>query len=58
MNSKEEGYLGLTLRLFGTEVFYFRIDVDDFRTKWTLIGLAVAGALVAMAKYVGPLVGP
>lgn len=56
MKDDEVGYLGLTLRLFGTEVFYFRLDVDDFKTKWAIVGTLVSVTLIAVAKYVGPLV--
>lgn len=44
-----EGYLDLTLRLFGAEVFQMRIAVDDFHTKWVLIGLASVSALTFLA---------
>lgn len=47
--SDEEGYLNLTLRLFGAEVFQLRIAVDDFHTKWVIIGLASVSALTLLA---------
>lgn len=49
MRDDEKGYLELTLRLFGTEVFQFRLDVDDFKTKWALVGTGVAAALTYIA---------
>jgi len=49
VRDNEEGYLDLTFRLFGADVFQMRIAVDDFHTKWVLIGLASVSALTFIA---------
>ena len=46
---EERGYLELQLNLFGAEVFRFRLAVDDFQTKWVLIGIASITALTYLA---------
>lgn len=50
MNPKDEGYLEVNVRLFGTEVVSFRLAVDDFRMKWAVLGLASAVVLLYVAK--------
>lgn len=45
----ENGYLELQLNLFGAEVFRFRLAVDDFQTKWVLIGIATVSSLTYLA---------
>lgn len=45
----DEGYLEVQLALFGTEVFRFRLAVDDFKTKWAVLGLGIAGGLTYLA---------
>lgn len=34
-----EGYMEVSLRIAGAEIIGFRIAVDDFKTKWAIIGL-------------------
>lgn len=46
---EERGYLELQLNLFGSEVFRFRLAVDDFQTKWVLIAIAAVTALTYLA---------
>ena len=48
-NSEDRGYLELQLNLFGAEVFRFRLAVDDFQTKWVLIGIATVSSLTYLA---------
>ena len=48
-DSDHEGYLEMRLALFGTEVFSFRLAVDDFKTKWALIALGSSVVFFALA---------
>lgn len=48
-NEDERGHLELQLNLFGAEVFRFRLAVDDFQTKWVLIGIATVSTLTYLA---------
>lgn len=41
----------VSFRVMGTEVLGFKFTVDDFKTKWVLLGLVTTGALVWMADY-------
>ena len=50
MNPKDEGYLEVNVRLFGTEIISFRLEVDDFRMKWAVLGLATTAVLFYLAK--------
>ena len=52
---KEQGYLSVSVRILGNELIGFRLEVDDFKTKWALIGIAIAGALVALAPHIQDL---
>lgn len=45
----DRGYLEIQLNLFGAEVLRFRLAVDDFQTKWVLIGIASISALSYLA---------
>lgn len=46
--SDKEGYFDMSLSLFGTEVFRFRLDVDDFKVKWVLVAVLSAFAIVLL----------
>ena len=39
METDERGYISFQLQVMGTEILSFRLDVDDFKTKWALIAL-------------------
>ena len=52
---EERGYLSVSVRILGNELIGFRLEVDDFKTKWALIGIAIAGALVALAPHIQEL---
>lgn len=51
----EQGYLSISIRILGNELIGFRMDVDDFKTKWAVISIAIAGALVALAPHIQEL---
>lgn len=35
-----------------SELFSFRMDVDDFKTKWVIIAIAIGGLSIAAAPYI------
>lgn len=49
MTRDENGYLEIQLSLLGNEVIRFRLAVDDFKTKWALIGIASITTLTYLA---------
>ncbi len=53
--SNEQGFLSLSIRILGNELVGFRMEVDDFKTKWAIISIAIAGALIAWAPYIQEL---
>lgn len=44
----------MTIRIFGNEVIGFAIEVDDFKTKWLVLGLVMCGGIAAILAYFGP----
>ena len=43
----DRGFLAFQLRIMGNEILSFRLEVDDFKTKWAIITLAtVAGGVL------------
>lgn len=52
MTQDNEGYLQINFSLFGSDVFGFRLAVDDFKTKWALVGLGSIAALTFLAVEV------
>lgn len=49
MTPQDEGYLEVQLSLFGSDVFRFRLAVDDFKTKWAILGVGISAALFYLA---------
>ena len=41
----DEGKLELSLRVLGNEIIGFKMQVDDFKMKWMLLGLVAIGAI-------------
>ena len=50
-----DGHLEIELNVFGAELIKFRMTVDDFHTKWVLIGLATITTLALVAQDVKEL---
>jgi len=48
----DKGFLSFSLRILGNEIIAFRIEVDDFRTKWALIAVAIGGLLIAATPHI------
>ena len=50
----DEGKLELSLRVLGNEIIGFKMQVDDFKMKWMLLGLVAIGAISWIMVAFGP----
>ena len=46
----------MDIRILGVEIIGFAIEVDDFKTKWLVLGLAMFGGIAAITAYFGPTI--
>ena len=51
----DEGKLELSLRVLGNEIIGFKMQVDDFKMKWMLLGLVAIGAISWIMVAFGPV---
>ena len=51
----DEGKLELSLRILGNEIIGFKMQVDDFKMKWMLLGLVAIGAISWIMVAFGPM---
>ena len=51
----DEGKLELSLRVLGNEIIGFKMQVDDFKMKWMLLGLVAIGAISFIMVNFGPI---
>jgi|TARA_X000001036_G_C20432852_1_gene705942 hypothetical protein len=51
----DEGKLELSLRVLGNEIIGFKMQVDDFKMKWMLLGLVAIGAISWIMVAFGPM---
>ena len=51
----DEGKLELSLRVLGNEIIGFKMQVDDFKMKWMLLGLVAIGAISFIMVRFGPV---
>ena len=51
----DEGKLELSLRVLGNEIIGFKMQVDDFKMKWMLLGLVAIGAISWIMVAFGPI---
>tara|TARA_B100001175_G_scaffold166561_1_gene141201 strand:- start:32 stop:223 length:192 start_codon:yes stop_codon:yes gene_type:complete len=51
----DEGKLELSLRVLGNEIIGFKMQVDDFKMKWMLLGLVAIGAISFIMVSFGPV---
>ena len=54
-NKDDEGKLELSLRVLGNEIIGFKMQVDDFKMKWMLLGLVAIGAISFIMVNFGPV---
>ena len=52
----DNGFFSFSLRILGNEIVAFRIEVDDFKTKWAIIALACVGATIAALPYIQEII--
>jgi hypothetical protein len=50
----DKGKLEISLRILGNELVALRMDVDDFKMKWLVIGVVAIVALGWAAGTFGP----
>ena len=53
-NKEDEGKLELSVRILGNEIIGFKMEVDDFKMKWMLLGLVAIGAIAYIMVSFGP----
>ena len=53
-DKEDEGKLELSLRILGNEIIGFKMEVDDFKMKWMLLGLVAIGAIAYIMVSFGP----
>ena len=51
----DNGKLELSLRILGNEIIGFKMQVDDFKMKWMLIGVVAIGAISFIMVNFGPI---
>ena len=51
----DEGKLELSLRVLGNEIIGFKMQVDDFKMKWMLLGSVAIGAISWIMVAFGPM---
>ena len=51
---EDEGKLELSVRILGNEIIGFKMEVDDFKMKWMLLGLVAIGAIAYIMVSFGP----
>ena len=51
----DEGKLELSLRVLGNEIIGFKMQVNDFKMKWMLLGLVAIGAISWIMVAFGPM---
>ena len=49
MADKEDGKLELSIRILGNELIAIKMEVNDFKMKWLIVGI---GALVGLGYAV------
>ena len=53
-DKEDEGKLELSVRILGNEIIGFKMEVDDFKMKWMLLGLVAIGAISYIMVSFGP----
>ena len=53
-DKEDEGKLELSVRILGNEIIGFKMELDDFKMKWMLLGLVAIGAIAYIMVSFGP----
>lgn len=51
--NNQEGAFEMSIRILGNEFIGFRIEVDDFKTKWLVLGIVGITAFSAVLANFG-----
>ena len=54
MADKEDGKLELSIRILGNELIAIKMEVNDFKMKWLIIGVGTLVALGYAVSSFGP----
>ena len=52
MMENKNGFLSFALKIMGNEIISFRMEVDDFKTKWVVITFATVAGGVLLAPTI------
>jgi hypothetical protein len=55
-NEDDGGAFEMSIRVLGNEFIGFVMNVDDFKTKWIVLGLAAFGGIMAIVATFGPAI--
>ena len=53
-NKEDEGKVEMSLRILGNEIIGFKMEVNDFKMKWMLLGIIALAALSFVMVQFGP----
>ena len=51
---EDEGKVEMSLRILGNEIIGFKMEVNDFKMKWMLLGIIALAALSFVMVQFGP----
>ena len=54
MTDKDDGKLELSIRILGNELIAIKMEVNDFKMKWLIIGVGTLVALGYAVSSFGP----
>ena len=54
-NADDKGKLEIALRILGNELVALKMEVDDFKMKWVVIGLFAMLAILWAGSEFGPI---
>ncbi len=52
--TEDEGKVEMSLRILGNEIIGFKMEVNDFKMKWMLLGIIALAALSFVMVQFGP----
>ena len=56
IEKNEGGAFEMSIRVLGNEFIGFAMTVDDFKTKWIVLGLAAFGGIMGIVATFGPTI--
>ena len=52
--TEDEGKVEMSLRILGNEIIGFKMEVNDFKMKWMLLGIIALAAISFVMVQFGP----